>query len=92
MNDNVITNYDADIILIGGDIAYDNNFATWFYWYDHVLKRLNYLKKNDEVNATRVIPLILTVGNHDLGVNTYSERDLLQDEDDSKPVFKHFFL
>ena len=91
MNENVVKDYDADIILIGGDVAYDNNFSTWFYCYDYILKRLNYLRKNDDVNATRVIPLIMAVGNHDLGVNAYSGRDLLQDEDDSRPVFKHFF-
>lgn len=34
---------------------------------------------------------MFSVGNHDLGVNAYSERDLSFDQDDTRPVFKHFF-
>ena len=55
------------------------------------MMRLPYLRFNEQANATRVVPFILAVGNHDLGVNTYSGRDLLQDENDSRPVFKHFY-
>lgn len=91
LHENVVRGYDADMILVGGDISYDNNFATCFYWYDHLFKRLPYLKIDESTNATRVIPLILAVGNHDLGVNNYSGRNLTEDENDSMPVYKHFF-
>lgn len=50
--------------------------------------RLPYLKPSAE-GALRVIPLMLSVGNHDLGVNAFSKHKHV--EDNTRPVFKHYF-
>lgn len=57
-----------DLIIIGGDTAYDNAIqACWACW-DNFLKMFNQV--NEE--AGRLIPLIFALGNHDIGYNAKS--------------------
>ena len=89
LNQNVVSKYEPDVIFVGGDIAYDNNIPEWYQCYDHVMKGLPYQFKDEQNNATRIVPVMFTTGNHDLGVNSYSGHKFK--EDATKPVFKHFY-
>ena len=89
MNKNVVNKIDADLIMIGGDIAYDNNIDTWFHTWDHVNLNLPINKEDRVTNTTRVIPVIFASGNHDLGVNSYSGGQVYSTP--HGPVFKHYY-
>ena len=89
MNDNVISKADADLIFVGGDIAYDNAFPEWYRWYDNLLLHLPYQVKDENSKTIRIIPLIFSTGNHDLGVNSFSGHKF--QFDDTTPAFKHYF-
>ena len=67
MNDNTVKNLDFDMILVGGDIAYDNNVATCYRAWDYFLKNMPYDKFNTVTGTTRIVPMLLAVGNHDMG-------------------------
>ena len=71
MNKNVVNKIKADMIMIGGDIVYDNNVPHCYQAMDHFLMRLNHNYRDDRTNTTRVIPILLAPGNHDLGVIPY---------------------
>lgn len=65
ITDNLI-NYDPDVIIIGGDITYDDGMRTCYYSWD------NFYDIFDELNnkLNRLVPLIMTVGNHDVGFDS----------------------
>lgn len=86
---NVVSQVDADLIFVGGDIAYDNGIPEWYRWYDHILKRLPHQRTDPNTGFIRLIPLIFSTGNHDVGVNSYSGHTIEHNE--NSPVFKHFF-
>ena len=65
ITDNLV-NYDPDVIIIGGDITYDDGMRTCYYSWD------NFYDIFDELNnkLNRLVPLIMTVGNHDVGFDS----------------------
>lgn len=89
MNEYTVRGLGADVILVGGDIAYDNNVPTCYQAWDYLLKRLPHHRYDKESESTRIIPLVFGAGNHDLGVNAYAQVSLPHSK--SEPVFKHFF-
>ena len=89
MNDNTVSKMNADLIMVGGDIAYDNNVPTCYRAWDYLLKRLPHQSIEPVTNSTRLIPLVFGPGNHDLGVNSYSEAEIIHSP--HEPVFKHYF-
>ena len=89
MNENTLQNIDFDLLMIGGDIAYDNNVPSCYHVWDYFLNNL-YLKRYDtQSNTMRVIPVIYGSGNHDLGVDSYSNAKILHN--DHSPILKHLF-
>ena len=58
-----LVNYNPDVLIIGGDIAYDDGMRSCFYSWDNFYWIFEDL--NREVG--RMIPLILSIGNHDVG-------------------------
>ena len=60
---------EPDLILIGGDISYDNNMDTCYSTYNFVMWDLPY-NWTQEDGSTRLVPLIFAAGNHDLGTNS----------------------
>ena len=54
-----------DVILIGGDIAYDNGNRHCYYSWDLMLSKFE--EQFGKLN--RLVPFILSVGNHDVGFN-----------------------
>jgi hypothetical protein len=53
---------DPDLIVIGGDVAYDNGIAACACLWDSFLKILN-------PDSRKLVPLTFAVGNHDIGYN-----------------------
>ena len=50
----------ADAILLGGDLAYDNNLAECYEVWDLLLQRLPYASTDGD--ATRLVPLFMGIG------------------------------
>ena len=40
MNENTVSKIDSDLIMVGGDIAYDNNIASCYCAWDYILIKL----------------------------------------------------
>ena len=89
MNQNTIMKLKSDLIMIGGDIAYDNNMPNCFYVWDHLLKNIPYNHYDPVTNSTRVAAFIMGVGNHDMGVHSFSNGGI--NHDAHQPVYKHWF-
>ena len=69
-----LTNPDA--VLIGGDLGYDNNIPYCYYAWDGFLKMFEDLNKR----VGRLVPLVMSIGNHDAGLDSNSERLITIDE------------
>lgn len=54
-----------DVYFIGGDIAYDDNMPACAYTWDYYLK----LYESLTTKLGYLMPIVLTVGNHDVGLN-----------------------
>ena len=72
-----------NVIVIGGDIVYDNGNINCYYCWDYYLELFGTL--NNKVG--RLVPIILAVGNHDLGINSHQFRDI----DKNENLFFRFF-
>ena len=76
-----------DLVVIGGDIAYDNNLGECYNVWDMMLARLPH--QYPEQRGVRLIPVIYGVGNHDLGKRSLSTA--IYEENENSPVYKKFF-
>jgi acid phosphatase type 7 len=54
-----------------------------------LLKRLPILVKDETSGMTRIIPVLFSSGNHDLGMSSYSHVEL--EHNFHEPLFKHYF-
>lgn len=54
-----------DIFFVGGDIAYDDNFNSCYYTWDFYIGELEKIYQA----AGYIFPVVLAVGNHDVGLN-----------------------
>lgn len=61
----IVATLNPDIFFVGGDIAYDDNMAACSYTWD------SFLGMYGQITATLgyMMPLLVTVGNHDAGLN-----------------------
>jgi len=61
--------------LIGGDLAYDDGNLNCYFAMDFVLSILaQNINPNLTINGeqiTKLVPLIIAVGNHDVGYNNF---------------------
>jgi 3',5'-cyclic AMP phosphodiesterase CpdA len=74
---------DVDIIVLGGDIAYDDGMLSCYYSWDRLFSLFE-----DRFRAlNRIIPIIFAVGNHDVGFNSYATTGNNQDR--NKNFFKY---
>jgi len=64
-----LENYPLDAIIVGGDLAYDNGMKSCYYSWDLFLGMFEKINQKLE----RVVPLIFSVGNHDIGFNAYQD-------------------
>lgn len=73
----LIAKSSPDVIYVGGDLSYDNNIRHCYYIWDGFLKPL----ENIGHQIGRLVPMIFSVGNHDVGLNDYARRETVIDED-----------
>jgi len=71
-----------DIVFIGGDVAYDNGMWNCWYTWDLFFEPFETLNKDLGYH----VPLVLGVGNHDVGFHSHSEK-----LDDKLPLFFYYF-
>lgn len=64
-----IAAYDPDVIVIGGDLAYDNGMRTCYYSWDNFY----YIFEDINKQLNRLVPLIMTIGNHDIGFDSLAK-------------------
>lgn len=85
----VVMEYDIDFIAWGGDLAYADglgeNLFKWEEWFDAV--------KNSLIDETgRVIPIIISTGNHDLQNGYYyNHEDYEQNNEYRRQIAPYFF-
>ena len=60
---NNLVQFDPDVIFLGGDLAYDNAIRTCYYSWDNFYDMFENVNKK----LNRLVPMILTIGNHDIG-------------------------
>lgn len=89
MIENSLKDARGDLVMIGGDIAYDQNDPKCFRAWDYLLRSLPISVEDPETSTIRIVPVSFSTGNHDLGATSYSDVELR--ENTHEPVFKHFF-
>lgn len=72
-----LVDFKPDIIILGGDTVYDDGMRSCFNSWDEFYSMFDYV--NQKVD--RIIPLILTVGNHDVGFDALTENRLSTSQD-----------
>lgn len=68
--------YKPDVIVISGDVAYDNGLQTCYYVWDQFLNMFQPV--NNQKGS--LVPLVLGVGNHDVGKDSMSSAVVIPDE------------
>jgi len=89
MNEVGLKNLNPDLIMMGGDISYDNNFPECYRATDTILRQVPHNVRNSHDNRTRLIPMIKAAGNHDFGVNSGGDVDIKTNK--HEPLFKHYY-
>ena len=89
MINNTINKMEPDLIMVGGDIAYDQNSPSCFRAWDYLLRSFPISRKIIETGTIRIVPVLFSTGNHDIGATSFSPVVLRENE--HEPVFKHFF-
>jgi len=77
---------DPDVIIIGGDGAYDNGMRSCYYNYDSFLNMFESLNKK----LNKIVPIILGIGNHELGIHSMSNVNV-EISDSKGPLYFLFF-
>jgi len=92
----ILGDHDIDAIAIGGDIAYDDNIIDCYWTYDNLIhsyelmnKKLGRMVLNTII--IQKVPLILGLGNHDVGLNGNSHREVKLSENSALPMTLTFF-
>jgi predicted MPP superfamily phosphohydrolase len=67
-----LVEFKPDIIVLGGDIAYDDAMRSCYYSWDTVY----YMFEPIYEKLDRLVPLIFSVGNHDVGFDALSTLDI----------------
>ena len=75
-----------DLIILGGDVAYDNAMNNCYESWDRFLDMVQTLWRGEEGD---LVPIVLGIGNHDVGLNAFSKRKLTPDA--SGPMFYSMF-
>lgn len=64
-----------DLLIIGGDVAYDNAMTYCYSPWDRLYEMIDGLGAAGPVK--RLIPFILALGNHDIGWNSLAKQSLV---------------
>jgi predicted MPP superfamily phosphohydrolase len=77
-----LVDFNPDIIVLGGDIAYDDAMRSCYYSWDTVY----YMFEPVYTKLDRLIPIVFSVGNHDVGFDALSTLDIPRTNEDF-PLF-----
>jgi hypothetical protein len=77
-----LIDFNPDIIILGGDTVYDDAMRTCFYSWDEFYSMFDVVNKK----LDRIVPLILTIGNHDIGFDALTENRISTSRDEY-PLF-----
>ncbi len=77
-----LVEFKPDIIVLGGDIAYDDAMRSCYYSWDTVY----YMFEPIYEKLDRLVPLIFSVGNHDVGFDALSTLDIIRTNEEI-PLF-----
>ena len=75
-----------DLILIGGDFAYDNGVQSCYYAFDQLLW---YIENNIFIPMQNLVPMVISIGNHEVGLNSISGYNFEINQE--SPLFFFFF-
>ncbi|CAI2360504.1 unnamed protein product [Moneuplotes crassus] len=89
MNNVGLANHRGDLMMIGGDISYDNNFPQCYRATDKILHEIPHSWKDSGSRYTNLIPMIKAPGNHDFGVNPNNHINIVHDQ--HEPLYKHYY-
>ena len=64
-----LAGFKPDVIVIGGDIVYDDGMRACYYSWANFYRIFEPLYEN----LGRLVPLVLTVGNHDVGYDALTD-------------------
>jgi len=64
-----LSKYQLDAIMVGGDLSYDNGMRSCYYSWDLFINMFEGV--NEKLG--RIVPIILAVGNHDIGFNALQD-------------------
>lgn len=81
-----ISKVDADIILVGGDLAYENANPHCYYSWDLFLN----VFEAEFKKLSRIVPFIFSVGNHDVGYVSSANLNVTM-TDEKAPFYFTFF-
>jgi predicted MPP superfamily phosphohydrolase len=82
----LVSQTNPDVILIGGDIAYDNGNIHCYYSYDTFLWAFEH--EFQELN--RIVPFIFSIGNHDIGFNSLANYNITVSPQHGPLYFTYF--
>jgi hypothetical protein len=89
MMKNVVSNSDFDLIMVGGDVAYDQNSPNCHRAWDYLLLSYPVLRYDNATGSTRVLPVLYSTGNHDFGKQSFTDVEVKHTP--HEPIFKHFY-
>lgn len=68
--------YNPDLVIIGGDVAYDNAMLNCYYSWDLMLSAF----EKAYLPLGRLVPIIVAVGNHDVGMHSMRQANITVSE------------
>ncbi|CAI2360864.1 unnamed protein product [Moneuplotes crassus] len=89
MNKIGLEGHQGELIMIGGDISYDNNIPQCYRATDRILHEIPHARKDLETGYINLIPMIKAPGNHDFGVDSNQNISILHDK--YEPLYKHYY-
>lgn len=81
-----LVDFNPHVILVGGDNVYDDAMRTCFYSWDNAYDLFDGV--NSKLN--RLVPLVFSVGNHDVGYHAMSGNTIDFNDDYNMPYFFMF--
>lgn len=74
------------MILIGGDVGYDNGNLHCYYSWDLFLNTF----EQEFADMDRIVPFIFSIGNHDVGFNDYADYNITVNDENGPLYFTYF--
>jgi hypothetical protein len=89
MIDFISSKVNPDVIMIGGNAAFDHNSDSCNRAWDYLLKKLPISIKDTESGTTRLYPVMIAYGREEFGRDPFSRAII--EPDMHGPLFQHYF-